>query len=213
MTRILNWPIGRTVGPWGPRLILLIPLLVLGAAAWGCAERITGPEQRTTSEMRFLRTRLGAPAFATLSTSFYAKRGEERGAAIYYNALPGARDSTAFLTFRVPAGSLATSPDGRAYAPRDSVLIRITITDPVRMIVNFEPSGLMFSRSSPARLELSFQYADGDFNQDAALKAQLAIWGQHAPGGLWTKMASALFLDLQELEAAIPGFSGYAAAY
>jgi hypothetical protein len=88
------------------------------------------------------------------------------------------------------------------------------------MRVQFEPSGLKFSTASPAQLELSFREADDDLNadgvmdaQDTALKEQLAIWVQESPGGLWTKLSSALFLDLEELEVDITGFSGYAAAY
>jgi hypothetical protein len=202
------------------RLLWLIPVLAFVAGAWGCADRITAPEQRPTSDMHFLRTRTGAPAFVSLSASFYAKRGEDRGVAIYYHATPGAADSVKFLDFRVFAGSLATSPEGRTYLPRDSVLITVTITDPARMQVQFEPSGLKFSTASPAQLELSFREADDDLNadgvmdaQDTALKEQLAIWEQESPGGLWTKLSSALFLDLEELVADVAGFSGYAAAY
>jgi hypothetical protein len=198
----------------------MTPLLAFAVAAWGCAERITAPEQRATSDMHFLRTRLAAPPYVTLSTSFYAKRGVDRNVSIYYRPRPGATDSTKFLDFRVPAGALAISPDGRRYLPGDSVLIRVKVTDPVRMIVTFEPSGLKFSPESPARLELSFNEADEDIDgdgvvnaQDSALKAQLAVWVQESAGGLWTKMSSVLFLDFNELETAIPGFSGYAAAY
>jgi hypothetical protein len=202
------------------------------ATTFGCAERIAeriaaAPEQRSpasdlrpVSEMHFLRTRSGAPPLAELSASFYAKLGEDRSVAIYYHALPGAADSIKLLDFRVPAGALATSPDGRAYLPGDSVLITVTITDAAHMIVQFEPSGLKFSSESPAHLELSFHEADDDLNadgvmdaQDTALKEQLAIWVQESPGGLWTKLSSALFLDLEELVADVAGFSGYAAAY
>jgi hypothetical protein len=194
--------------------------VALVAGAWGCASRITGPDQRATNDLHFLRTKAGAPSLATLSDSFYAKRGEDRAITIYYHALPGAKDSVKLLDFRVRAGSLATSPDGRTYLPGDSVLIRVTITDSARMMVQFEPSGLKFSPASPATLELSFFEADDDLDQDgfvnardAELKTQLAVWVQETRGGLWTKLSGALFLDLKELETDIPGFSGYAAAY
>jgi hypothetical protein len=167
-----------------------------------------------------MRTRTGAPPLAGLSASFYAKLGEERGVAIYYHAEPSALDSVKFLDFRVPAGALMTSPDGRAYLPGDSVLISVTITDPDHMIVQFQPSGLKFSPQSPAALQLSFLQADNDLNgdgvvnaQDSALKAQLSIWVQESAGGLWTQVSSTLSLDLEELTASIGGFSGYAAAY
>jgi hypothetical protein len=207
---------GRSV----PRHRWLVPVLALVAGAWGCREHITAPEQRPTGDLHFLRTRAGAPPLASLSASFYAKRGESRGVTLYYHALAGETDSAKFLDFRVPAGALATSPDGRTYLPGDSVLIRVTITDPAHMVVQFEPSGLKFSPESPARLGLSFLEADNDLDQDGVvngnddqLRGQLAIWVQETPGGLWTKMSSALFLDLEELEVNVAGFSGYAAAY
>jgi hypothetical protein len=227
MTRILERRIAADRS-W-PRLRWLVSVLALSTGAWGCTERVSAPRHRpgsdlqsalATSDMHFLRPRTGAPAFVSLSASFYAKLGEDRSVAIYYHATPGAADSVKFLDFRVFAGSLATSPEGRTYLPRDSVLITVTITDPARMQVQFEPSGLKFSTASPAQLELSFREADDDLNadgvmdaQDTALKEQLAIWVQESPGGLWTKLSSALFLDLEELVADVAGFSGYAAAY
>jgi hypothetical protein len=88
------------------------------------------------------------------------------------------------------------------------------------MIVSFEPTGLTFSSADPARLEMSLAEIDRDLNQDgvidardAQLEAEVALWVQETPGGLWTRLTTALFLDLQSLDGAIPGFSGYAAAY
>jgi hypothetical protein len=204
-------------------------MLAFIAVAWGCAERISATERRPNSDppfdlasgdLHFLRTRNSAPSFAELSTSFYAKRGEDRSVAIYYRPEPGAMDSVRFLDFQVPAGALMTSPEGRPYLPGDSVLIRVTITDPDRMIVQFEPSGLKFSPDSLATLKLSFLEGDNDLNrdgvvdaQDEALKAQLSIWVQESAGGLWTKLSSALVLNLEQLTANIGGFSGYAMAY
>jgi hypothetical protein len=198
------------------QLSILTLVLILGS----CRASISSPDSRATADLHFLRTRAGAPALAQLSMSFYAKRGEDRSLSIYYHAVPGASDSVKFLDFRVPAGALATSPDGRTYVAGDSVLITATVTDPARMLVRFEPSGLRFSAEQPAELELSFGEADEDLNddgvvdsQDGALKGQLAVWVQESPSASWTRMSSALFLDLAQLSTKVPGFSGYAVAY
>jgi hypothetical protein len=207
-----------------PCLTAAAPLLLL-MSAWSCTDAATRPGPPATrdlasSEPHFLRSRAGAPAYAALSASFYAKLDEAREVSIYYHPLDGAADSTQFLRFLVPAGALATSPEGRAYAAGDSVLINVAITDPARMVVAFEPSGLKFSPTIPATLELSFEQADGDLNQDGvvdgtdiALETQLSLWVRETANGAWAKLPSSLFLDRQKLEAAIPGFSGYAAAY
>ena len=186
-----------------------------------CSDPTLPPsELRTTEQLHFLRTRLDAPPLSSSTASFYAKRGSDRGVAVYFRPRAGSTDSTRLLDFRVPSGSLLLRPDGRPFAPGDSVLITIRVTDPVRMIIAFEPSGLKFSSVSPAQLELSFSNADDDVNDDGNVDAQdeearkmLSVWVQEAPGGLWARVKSALFLDLRELQGGIAGFSGYAAAY
>ncbi len=186
-----------------------------------CSDPTMPPsELRTTEQLHFLRTRLDAPPLSSSMASFYAKRGSDRGVALYFRPRAGSKDSTRLLEFRVPSGSLAQRPDGRPFAPGDSVLITIRVTDPVHMIIAFEPSGLKFSSASPAQLELSFSNADDDVNDDGNVddkdeqaRKSLSVWVQEAPGGLWAKVKSALFLDLRELQGGIAGFSGYAAAY
>jgi hypothetical protein len=211
-------------------LIRRAPLLVMATSltlvvGWSCREAVTLPVAGATHDLvpvdpHFLRLAADAPPYAALSASFYATRTEERGVAIYFQATPGAVDSTKFLDFRVPVGALATAPDGTAYADGDSVLITVTVTDPQRMIVTFEPSGLRFSAAVPAQMTLSFFDADADVNgdglvdsTDTALKAQLTVWGQEMPGGPWTSLPTTLLLDAEQLVVGIPGFSGYAAAY
>ena len=186
-----------------------------------CADPIAaGSDLRTTEQLHFLRTRLDAPPLASSSASFYARRGSDRGVALYFRPRAGSRDSTRLLDFRVPAAALLRRPDGRPFSIGDSVLITVRVTDPVRMIVQFEPSGLRFSTESPARLELSFAETNDDVNddgnvdnQDEEARKALSVWVQETPGGLWARVKSAVILDLRELDGAISGFSGYALAY
>ena len=203
-----------------PHARLLIGAGVVALLA-SCTDPTSPPsELRTTEQLHFLRTRADAPALSALVASFYARRGSDRGIALYFRPRASSKDSTRLLDFRVPSGALAQRPDGRMFSPGDSVLITVRVTDPVHMIIAFEPSGLKFSAASPAQLELSFSNADDDVNDDGVVDAKdeedrkaLSVWVQESPGGLWAKVKSALFLDLRELQGGIAGFSGYAAAY
>ena len=101
-----------------------------------------------------------------------------------------------------------------------SVLISVRVTDPSRLIVEFHPSGLKFAAGSPARLRFELAETDSDLNgdgvtnsQDDSLKTQLSFWRQEAPGQPWLKVVSAVFTDLNEVEADVLGFTGYALAY
>lgn len=204
------------------RLAAIALTLALGSACREPTASLTarGVRDIVAGDPHFLQLAPNAPPYAEMSASFYAKRTEERGVEIYFHPAPGAIDSTKFLDFRVPAGALATAPDGTPYTDADSVLITVTVTDPQRMIVTFEPSGLRFAVDNPAQMTLSFLEADNDVNADGAvdttdamLKSELAIWVQETPGAPWSKLPSTVFLDVEQLVVAVPGFSGYAAAY
>jgi hypothetical protein len=100
------------------------------------------------------------------------------------------------------------------------VLISVRVIDPSRLIVEFQPSGLKFSAASPARLRFELGETDSDLNGDGlvdsgddTLKTQLSFWRQEAPGQQWLKVASDVFTDLNEVEANVFGFTGYALAY
>lgn len=198
--------------------LVLVHLALLGTAA--CSEGPTAGAGRSADELHFLRPALDAPPLAATSVSFYAKRGEDREVAIYYRPRAGSGDSSQFLRFRVPASSLSRRPDGTTVAVGDSVLITITVRDPARFIVGFEPAGLRFSDASPARLQMEFAEANDDVNGDGVIDAhdadatsRLGIWRQEANGQPWYPTGSTVFVDLQELEANVLGFTNYAIAY
>lgn len=178
------------------------------------------PVSRTADELRFVRPALNAAALPDTAVSFWAKRGEDRELRLYYNAQSGSGTGKEFLRFSVPAAALAQRPDGSAITVGDSVLISVRVTDPSRLIVEFQPSGLKFSPGSPARLRLELGETDSDLNGDGvvnsaddSLKTQLSFWRQETPGQPWIKIASAVFTDLDEVEADVLGFTGYALAY
>jgi hypothetical protein len=196
---------------------LCILAIAVGLAA--CSESPTAPT-RIESELSFLSLKIGVPALANPSVSFWAGYDRTNQARIVYHALPGLTDSVTLVDFTIPSQSLYQRPDGSRLGPGDSVQVKITVVDPLRMIVRFEPSGLLFSPTKPARLRLALGTADLDLNADgrvdeldAALKAQLHIWRQERAGDPWTRLPSTVDLTRAEVAADIPGFTNYAVAY
>lgn len=173
------------------------------------------PVSRSAEQLHFIRPAPTAASLPDTAVSFWAKRGEDRELRLYYSGT-----GQEFLRFSVPAAALVQRPDGSRIAVGDSVLISLRVIDPSRLIVDFQPSGLRFSSASPARLRVALAETDSDLNgdgvvnqEDDSLKTQLSFWRQEAAGQPWFKVASAVFIDLDEVEADILGFSGYALAY
>ena len=203
-------------------LSIALSALLLGALA-GCGVDgaiVAENASRSADGLHFLRPAVDAPALSNRVVQFYAKRGETREAYIYYQPRPGRTDSTEFVRFRVPASSLERRPDGTLMVTGDSILITIRVLDPARLILDFQPSGLRFAASSPADLKIKFVEAnddidgDGDVDaDDSARERELSIWKQEAPGLPWYRMASVIDFSLEEVEADLFGFTGYAIAY
>lgn len=177
-------------------------------------------EVRPADAMHFLRFSVNAPPLSNPVVSFYAKRGEDREAFIYFRPKAGTSDSSLFMRFKVPGASLQRRPDGTPFQQGDSTLITIRVADPSRMVLDFQPSGLQFAATTPAELKIDFGEAsddlDGDGDEDAldaASKLQLGIWKQEAPGLPWVRLTSFLNVSAEEVEAKLLGFSGYAISY
>ena len=184
----------------------------------GCSDSSAPVEQRF--DLNFLRPALTAPAVANPVVSFYAKKGQDVEAIMWYQKRADRPDSTEFIRFRVDDASLLTRPDGSAFAPGDSVLITITLADPQRLIIDMQPSGLRFSPVKPAELKISFEEADEDINEDGvvdeddgALVSQFAIWRRERAGDPWVKLSSLVEVGTHEVKAFINGFTGYAIAW
>ena len=146
--------------------------------------------------------------------SFHAVKGQDREIRVRF------KNGEDFLRFRVFANSLLQRPDGTQIANGDSVLITITITDPTKLQADFQPAGLRFSSSNPARLQFEFGEADRDLNDDGVVNAtdtalipQISTWRQEVAGGEWLKVSSTVEIQINEVQADILGFTGYALAY
>jgi hypothetical protein len=174
--------------------------------------RRTGADDPATipeSQLHFLQPDPNAPPLATLSVSFYAVPDADREAILWYHAVPGSQDSVKLARIRVPKRSV-TAP----------TLITLSVSDPERLIIDLQPSGLVFAPNRPAKLTLWYLEADHDLNgdgvingDDLAIEKLLGIWKQENPGDPWGSLASRLNLVGDQLETEIPGFTRYAISY
>jgi hypothetical protein len=190
------------------------------ASSRGVAPSTPGAVATSTGSPQFLQPAAGAATIANPVVSFWAKRGVDRTAEMYYRRAHGGRDSVVFFSLRVRAKSLWRRPDGTAFASGDSVLITLTLVDAQKGIVDCQPSGLRFDPGTPARLKVSFAETDDDVNHDgrvnaldAALTRTFAVWRREAPTDPWIRQASIVSVGTHEVESEIGGFTGYAIAW
>lgn len=201
---------------------LLLLLALLGAPALaGCDDLLPdgGDADRVgESELVFARADPDAPPLDALEVSFWARPGETRGASINYVGIPVGKYRLC-MEFVVPAGALLRHPDGRAVQPGDSVRITVRAVDPDAFRFEFAPAGLRFDPSNPARLRVSYWWADRDYNGDGrrdktdeAIEESLGFWRQESPGAVWERIATERLPEIHEVRASIPGFTRYAVA-
>ena len=207
-----------------PRMVLrplaLILALAVAALALACSDG-TGPDRtKSTDELVFLRFAANAPDLAQTTVSFWAVKGEDRRGRLYYATPLNAPDTAEFMTFRVREESLLRRPDGTLFADRDSILITITLIDPLTLAVNMQPAGLRFSSFEPAELKFEYDESDDDYDRDgdvddddSDVERRIAIWRQELPGQPWVRLSSRVEISLDDVEAEITSFTSYALAF
>ncbi|HEX3275066.1 MAG TPA: hypothetical protein VHR43_09440 [Gemmatimonadales bacterium] len=178
-----------------------------------------GGTTKPPSELNVVRVAPSSTPLFNPVDSFYALKGEDREVRISFQDEVGG-EGEEYLRLRVRAGSLRALPDGSPIAEGDSVLIRVSVSDPAQMLFQFEPTGLSFEPSDPAELKIHYDHADGDINDDGVsdtlddtLERTLAIWRQENPGDPFVRLPSVLTLETDEANAELTGFSRYALAY
>ncbi|HET7585362.1 MAG TPA: hypothetical protein VFK13_10660 [Gemmatimonadaceae bacterium] len=200
------------------RKVILAGLAGVLAVGISCSDSSTGPGQlREEDSLTFLSPAPDLPPFPVTTVSFFAVRDENREVRLFYAKRPGDLDSTEFVRFEIPGGALTSGPNG-APLVGDSILITLTISDPSRLIVSFEPAGLRFAR--PARLRIKYAEADDDFNHDGSVDSEdssdedeFFIWRQEQVGQPWVRLGSVRVKDQKEVEAEIDGFTNFAIAF
>ncbi len=176
--------------------------------------------QSPESGLGFLNNAPGAPSFATTSVSFWAVKGKDRQASIYFRKRPGLTDSSEFVRFRVTKRSLVNRPNGTPIAAGDSILITITIADSARRIVSFAPAGLVFDSKRQAKLWIWSAESDPDVNHDGSVNStdtnllqSARIWRQEQVGLPWNSQATVVNLVTHQYTTEVGGFTRYAVAY
>lgn len=208
------------------RRATLLALTLLSAVAVACSADPTEPPALTPTvgdtslTVNSLEPKSDAPEIANPVVTFWAVRGESREAYMYYRSRPGRADSVDFVRFRVPQQALLTRPTGEAFAEGDSVQITITLVDPARLIVRFEPSGLRFDPAHPADLKFSFLETDDDLDDDgvvdgddAMIQTLLTVWRRETASAPWLRQASRLSIGTHEIETDVLGFTDYIIAW
>lgn len=188
---------------------LLLGTLLLGAAC----DSTSGPNDDSVPENQLTFLRFESDAVITIrQASFWVRHGEGRELKMQY------ADGEDFLKLKVGGNSLLRKPNGALFQPGDSVRIDVQIDPANRVIVYFEPSGLVFNPAAPAELEINYRLADRDIDDDgdeddddAALEAALRVWKQEQPGLPWLPQAT-FRIDDDEVRATILSFTGFSMA-
>ena len=172
----------------------------------------------TTSSIPMLRQAATAPRLKTYQMSFWAKRGTQTTIGVNYRRVPGQFTSDPFLRFKIPINGLVAGADGVPLGRGDSVLITLTI-DTIYFKVDFQPSGVVFSSSSPAQLAFWYQDANPDMNGDGVvdgadqlIEQNLAVYSKSG-GSSWGKLLSRNDPTQQVVGAQVLHFSQYAVSW
>ncbi len=198
---------------------LVVPLLV----AAGCT---SGPDPvdppgtvKPPTDLAIVKIPATAPALFNDSVAFYSKIGRDDEGFIYFKTASGGRGEK-FARIRIRQRSLVGRPDGTAYGPNDSVLIVMKVVNPLELVVDLQPSGIRFSTSDPAELQIEYTATGGDLNgdgktdgDDTAIEQKIALWRQEKPGDPLVKIGTVKTEGLRELKADLVSFSRYYIAY
>ena len=203
-------------------------LIVLALLAAACTDS-TGPRptavepplalSTASRSIPMARQAKTAPALATYQVSFWAYVGRASAVSVSYLPARGQTVGDPFLRFSIPKGALIAGANGAVLKSGDSIRVTLTI-DPVYFLVDFQPSGALFSKTTPAVLGFSYARANPDLNGDGvvnavddSLKRQLSIWYQGDKTYGWSKEPSVNDPTKQMVGSYVYHFSQYAVAW
>jgi hypothetical protein len=196
--------------------LALVALLLIA----GC--KSDGPTDNTLSQdINFLAPAADAPALGLQTLTFTAVQGQDTEVFMWYRRRPERADSSKLLRFRIRDRAQIVLPNGTPLAAGQTVQITITVTDPQKLIVDMQPTGLRFTNDDePAQLNLWYIEQDHDLNDDgvinatdASIEQTLAIFRRENVLSPWVRQTSRVIVETDEVEAILHGFSNYVIAY
>jgi len=190
---------------WLPLAILLAVAGCQDATAPATTNGVAGLQLQEVADFslppHILQQAPAAPPLDAYQVSFWAyKQGPASTITVSY------QDGEPFLGFHIPRNSLQDFAGSDSLQKGDSILITLTV-DPVSFLVDFQPSGLLFSGDLPASLAFCLENANPDLNGDGvvdstdqALQQQLAIWSQPGRASGWFKLSAVVDTTGQALQ-------------
>ena len=204
---------------WLPLAILLPLAGCRDAAAPVDPQDVVGPELSKAAWSRqipILQQSRTAPPLETYQVSFWAYRGQASTVTVNYQPVSGQSVGQPFLRLDISKNGLKAGAGGKSLKRGDSVAVTLTI-DPVRFSVEFEPSGVLFSKNLPANLTIWYENANPDLNDDGvvdatdqALEQQLAFWYHAVKQHAWSRLSSTNDTTQESVSTALYHFSQYA---
>lgn len=201
--------------------VTLALALAATSFAVACDDDPAGPspgDQKSETELTFVRFDTAAFRNVPLEASFWAVRGEDRELEMRSAPTPDDEDGEKFLELEIEEETLLRRPDGTPFAEGDSVLITVTLDPTGRFLFDFQPSGLVFNPEEPADLKIRYVLGDDDYDDDGdvdgddlAFEALLAIWQRESSSDPFVRLET-FEIDDDELEADLLGFTGFALA-
>ena len=142
---------------------------------------------------------------------FWAKQGEDRTGEIFAVGGTSGGNGDRLVRLRVRKDAQIILPNGVHLAKGDSVRISMQIIDPVTLVTQFEPSGLVFAGKKVA--QLTMWYGRTNAGGTTSLERQLSIFRQESSIEPWDKVSSVVLTDTDEVQSYIGGFTNYVIAY
>ena len=195
---------------WWPLVILLAVVGCRDVAAPLAGHGFAGPELEVLDGLHILQQSPTAPPLETYQVSFWARHNRETTVAVDYQS------GQPFIRFHIPKFGLKWAPNGARLWGGDSVFITLTL-DTLNLAVDFQPSGVVFSRVFAPQLVIYYENANPDLNGDGVvddidqtLAQQLTIWGNSTNTQGWFKVLSKSDTTQQYVVGDIYHFSQYA---
>jgi len=176
---------------------------------------VPGPQfsRMAAAGIRMLQQSPSAPPLRTYRVSFWAHHDRQSTVAVNY------RSGQPFLRFRIPRFGLTWGPDDTRLRGSDSIRITLTI-DTLKLSVDFQPSGVEFSKVLAPVLTMSYANANPDLNSDGdvdatdqTLEQLLGLWTETRGTQGWRKLASKNDTMHQSVSAHLYHFSEYALSW